>query len=234
MPRLMLDSTVAADIPEGYQGRSMELVAGYIDGPHTWTETDWKRFPPTIRQVRICIYNGIRPGFPDPFTAQVIDIQPRNNDAKGSVPWIRGKWARGQVPTAYCFSDSGPTGFRISDIRRECDTAGVKRPLFWIAHWGRRWEDFDPAGDPSIIALQYDGSSETLMHFDASAVASYWPDVDPDPSVKLAVAPEHVLPAIYLQRMSLGYNAWTGDPIDPKGELPDYAKPPVGWEDPYK
>lgn len=168
----MLDSTTAADIPFIYEGHPLALVAGYVDGPYAWKPQDWERFPPHVRQVRIAIWN-------DRWDADVLDSEPGNNDARGCVPWIRGKWERGQTPTIYCFSDAGPKGYRISDVRRECDAAGVKRPLFWITDWRRSWSDFDPSGDPSIIALQYAGSAKTDGHFDASVVADVWPGVDP-------------------------------------------------------
>lgn len=220
----MLDSTTAADIPDTFRGMPTELIAGYVDGSHAWTPADWDRFPAHVRRVRLCIWN-------DRMDADAIDIEERNNDAKGAVPWVRAKWARGETPTVYCYSDAGTRGYRISDVRRECDAAGVKRPLFWIAKWDNDPSTFDPSGDAAIIAKQYAGSKQTGGHFDASVVADFWPGVDDRP---VAVAPEHIDAAIYLQRLALGYNPWTGDPIDPKGELPAYAKPQPGWRDPYR
>jgi len=83
--------------------------------------------------------------------ADVLDIEPGNNDAAGAVPWVKAKWERGDTPTVYCFSDGGPAGYRISDVRAACDAAGVRRPLFWIAQWDKDPATFDPAGDPEII-----------------------------------------------------------------------------------
>lgn len=174
----MLDSTRAGDIPFFYEGMEMRLVAGYVNDPRVkngrWADEDWGRFPPHVRRVRICIYA-------DRLDAQVIDVEPGNCTAKQAVQWIKAKWERGETPTAYCFSDAGPAGYRISDVRRECDAAGVKRPLIWITRFSREWDDLDPSGDPEIIALQYDNSAETMGHFDASVVADYWPGVDVDP-----------------------------------------------------
>lgn len=177
--RLMLDSADAKSIPTSFNGQEPRLIAGYVDDPRVkqgrWTAADWdlirRRFPNAVL-VRICIWS-------DRYDADVIDIEPENNDAKKAVPWIKGKWARGKTPTVYCFSDAGPEGYRISDVRRECDAAGVQRPLFWITDWRREPSDFDPSGDSSIVALQYAGSAKTGGNFDASVVADHWPGVDP-------------------------------------------------------
>ncbi len=163
--RLMFDSTTATDIPPG-----SELVAGYVDGARAWSARDWDRFPGRTL-VRICAFN-------DRLDAQMIDIQPGNNDAQGVVPWVRAKWVRGQVPTAYCFSDAGPAGYRISDVRAACDAAGVRRPLFVVAEWDNDPSTFDPQADPEIVAKQYANPALTGGHYDASVVADYWPGID--------------------------------------------------------
>lgn len=137
--RTMRDSTTAADIPAG-----SDLVMGYVDGSSAWSAADWQRFPGRTL-VRLCIFN-------DRLDAQVIDIEPGNNDAQGAVPWVKAKWARDETPTVYCFSDRGPVGYQISDVRAACDAAGVKRPLFLIAEWDGVAEIPD---DPEIIGKQY-------------------------------------------------------------------------------
>lgn len=175
MTRLMLDSTSAQDIPFSHHGENMDLVAGYVDGWYAWPDEDWNRFPPHVKRVRICI-------FPQRVDADVIDIEPGNFDAKGVVPWIKVKWERDEVPTVYCFSDGGPVGYRVSDVREACDKAGVKRPLIWITRFAPDYpitkDEFDPEADKEIIALQYDNSAETGGHFDASIVADFWPGID--------------------------------------------------------
>jgi hypothetical protein len=163
--RLMYDSTSAVDIPTGSQ-----LVGGYVDGSEAWSAADWDRFPGR-QLVRICIFN-------DRYSADMIDIEPGNDDARGAVPWIREKWLRGETPTVYCFSDAGPKGYTISDVRAECDAAGLKHPLFIIAEWDNNPSTFDPTGDPEIIGKQYANSAQTGGHYDASVVADYWPGVD--------------------------------------------------------
>src|SRR5467141_1794859 len=105
--RHCFDSTKAADIPAG-----SEFVAGYIDGSNRWSDTDWALFEGRIR-VRICVFNNRT-------DADVLDVEPGNNDALSAVPWIKAKWLVG-IPTIYCFSDAGPTGYRISDVRDACD-----------------------------------------------------------------------------------------------------------------
>jgi hypothetical protein len=160
--RTMFDSTSAADVPAG-----SELVMGYVDGSSAWSDADWGRFPGRIL-VRICVFNNR-------LDAQVIDIEPGNNDALSAVSWVRAKWLQGDTPTVYCFSDRGPIGYRISDVRKACDDAGVKRPLFLLT-------DFDnvptlPA-DPEVIGKQYANAALTGGHYDASVVVDNWPGVD--------------------------------------------------------
>ena len=165
MPRLMYDSVTARDIPSGAQ-----LVMGYADGTYKWSAADWSLFP-NIPHVRLAIGNAT-------YDAQVIDIEPGNNDALSCVSWVEGKWARGETPTVYCFTDLGPIGFRISDVRKACDDAGVKRPLFLITHFDNEPGSFDPQGDPEIIGKQYANSDLTGGHYDASVVADFWPGID--------------------------------------------------------
>lgn len=177
----MLDSVSAASIPLVFRGERVRLVAGYADGPHKWGEADWQRFPPDVKRVRIAIWNN-------KWDAHMLDIEPGNNDAKGALPWIKGKWERGEVPTIYCFTDLGPAGYRISDVRRECDAAGVRRPLIVVAKWDDDPSTFDPTGDPEIIGKQYAHPPQTGGHFDASIVADHWPGVDEE----VGMTPEEV------------------------------------------
>lgn len=166
MTRTMYDSTTAADIP-----LSAELVAGYIDGVYAWSAADWAMHAGKP-QVRIAV-------FPTTNDGQVLDLEPGNGDASVAVAWARMRRAAGQRDvTIYCFSDAGPVGFRISDVRDAFDAAGEPRPLFWVAQWDNDPSTFDPAGDPTIVAKQYAGSGQTGGHYDASIVADFWPGVD--------------------------------------------------------
>lgn len=160
--RRMYDSTTAADIPAG-----SDLVMGYVDGSYAWSGADWQRFP-SRTCVRLCVFSNS-------YDAQVIDIEPGNNDAKAIIPWIREKWLRGETPTVYCFSDRGPHGYRISDVRSECDAASLKHPLFLITDF-----DNDPTlpDDPEIVGKQYANSDLTGGHYDVSVVRDFWPGVD--------------------------------------------------------
>lgn len=169
--RTLYDSTNAADVPPG-----SELVAGYVDGSSAWSAADWQRFPGR-KLVRVCIFNNR-------FDAAVIDVESGNNDATGAVPWIAGKWSRGETPTVYCFSDEGPAGYRISDVRAACRVAAVKLPLFWIAKWDGIAELYP--SDPSIVAKQYANPTLTGGHYDASIVADTWPGIDKEAVVNTA------------------------------------------------
>lgn len=174
MTRSLLDSTVASDIPAEFRGLPTLLVAGYVDGSFAWLQEDWDLHADAGRRlVRVAIHT-------DRFDAHVLDVEEGNAYAGQAVPWIRGKWARGETPTVYCYSDAGPVGYRISDVRAACENAvpPVAPPLFWIAKWDDDPSSFDPAGDPAIVAKQYAGSAQTGAHFDASVVADHWPGVD--------------------------------------------------------
>jgi hypothetical protein len=197
----MFDSTMAADIPAG-----SALVGGYVDGSSAWAAADWLRFPGQIL-VRICVFN-------DRLDAQVIDIEPGNNDARGAVPWIQAKWLRGDIPTVYCFSDQGPVGFQISEVRAACDAASVKRPLFWIAQWDNNPGTFDPAGDPQIVGKQYANSLLTGGHYDASVIADHWPGVDamPNPGDPVTHAELEAYKAALQQQLDATYAKRT-DPV---------------------
>lgn len=165
----MFDSANPADVP-----LTSDLVAGYVDGGSPWSADAFARFAAAGKTVvRICVYN-------DRFDANMIDIEPGNNDAAGAVPWIAGMWERGRTPTVYCFSDAGPTGYRISDVRAACDAAvpPVRHPLFVIAKWDNDPSTFDPTGDPEIVGKQYANPALTGGHYDASVIADVWPGVD--------------------------------------------------------
>ena len=169
MTRLMYDSVTAAHIPP-----VSELVAGYIDGTYRWSAADWSRHAGKVL-VRVAV---------DPRTndGHVLDIEPGNADASACVEWVRMRRAAGLAQaTIYCFSDAGPVGFRISDVREAFRAAGEAEPLYWIAQWDDDPSTFDPSGDPRIIAKQYAGSAQTGGHYDASVVADYWPGVDEAP-----------------------------------------------------
>lgn len=186
----MRDSTRFADIPLD----GCDVLMGYVFDARVsgtdkgWSDDEWAQARATGKKlVRLCIFN-------DRFDANVIDCEPGNADAVGIVPWERGKWLRGDVPTVYCFTDEGPVGYRISDVRAACDAAGVKRPLILIA-------DYDGIAvipdDPEIVGKQYANDALTGGHYDASVVRDHWPGVNSD------VTPEQVkaLIAEYAQRL---------------------------------
>lgn len=217
MTRKMFDSTTAADIPAG-----SDLVMGYVDGSSKWSDADWQRFPGRTL-VRICIYT-------DRVDANVIDCEPGNNDAQGVVPWIKAKWDRGETPTVYCFSDGGPAGYRISDVRAACDAAGVKRPLVLVSDFDGDPSTFDPSGDPEIIGKQYANDAITGGHYDASVVADRWPGVDkedgmtPEQEAKLdallakadAILARQDEPMVWTARAQRSLDVETGKVFDQK------------------
>lgn len=211
--RKMYDSTTAADIPADAQ-----MIAGYVDDTYRWSDADWARFPSAVH-VRIAVLPVTNDG-------HVLDIEPGNADALSALAWIEKRRAAGVEPTVYCFSDAGPVGYRISDVRKACDDANVKHPSFWIAQWDNDPSTFDPTGDPEIVAKQYADSAMTGGHYDASVVADYWPGVDmtPEQEAKLdlllakadAILARQDEPMVWTARAQRSLDVETGKVFDQK------------------
>lgn len=157
MTRTMYDgiNTDAAKIPT-----TAELVAGYVDGLYAWSAADWARFPNSVK-VRIAVFSTTNDG-------EVLDCEPGNCTPAQSVDWVLMRRAAGVDPTVYCNELDPNVGWPA--VRAAFRARGVPEPHYWVANYSGGQQI--PAG---AIALQYTDTGS----FDLSAVADYWPGIDP-------------------------------------------------------
>jgi len=156
-----------------------ELVAGYVDGDYAWSEEDWARFPHAVH-VGIAVHPTTDAGI-------VLDCEPGNATPQEAVNWVLTRRHAGVDPTIYCNQQNPTTGWPA--IRAAFQTHDVPEPHWWVA-------DYDnvatiPAG---AIAKQY----QTTNRWDVSAVADYWPGVDPAPKPAPARVPQLEEDTMYL------------------------------------
>lgn len=148
--RTMYDSVNPARIP-----RDAELVAGYVNGPYKWSDSDWALFPNSVH-VGIAVrasYNG----------GEVLDIEAGDASPVQAPGWVEQRRASGVDPSVYC-SES-----QWSTVAREFNRQGVLAPHYWIAH-------YDGIGNIPIgaVAKQYRNTPD----WDLSVVADFWPGID--------------------------------------------------------
>jgi hypothetical protein len=152
--RTMYDSVTPSAIPT-----SAVLVAGYVDGPYTWSKGDWARFPKAVK-VRIATRAATNDG-------HVLDVEPGDATAAQAVNWVVMRRKAAVDPSIYC-SQSAWAG-----VRAAFAAAGVAAPHYWIAHY-----DGDKTIPAGAVAKQYADPPNTGGHYDLSAVADHWPGVD--------------------------------------------------------
>lgn len=140
-------------IPTGAQ-----LVAGYVDGDYVWSPADWARFPDSVH-VGIAVRSSTDDG-------QVLDVENGDATPPQSVDWVLLRRAAGTDPTVYCSTSTWPT------VRAAFQARAVTEPRYWLAQY-----DGIAAVPPGAIAKQY----ASTVRWDLSAVADYWPGVDPAP-----------------------------------------------------
>lgn len=148
--RTMYDSVNPSRIP-----RDAEIVAGYVNGPYAWSDTDWALFPNAVH-VGIAVrasYNG----------GQVLDVEKGDATPVQAPGWVKMRREAGIDPTIYCSSSWWST------IGRAFDAAGVPAPHYWIAHY-----DLNPTVPAGAVAKQYANTSG----YDLSSVHDFWPGVD--------------------------------------------------------
>lgn len=154
--RLMHDgiNSDAPSIPANAQ-----IVAGYVDGLYKWSDTDWARFPQSVK-VRIAVFATTDDG-------HVLDCEPGNNTPASSVDWVLMRRRAGMDPTVYCGRNTW-----WSEIRAAFQARGVPEPHYWVADYGV--SQSNPQIPSGALALQY----ADVGPYDLSVVADYWPGVD--------------------------------------------------------
>ena len=158
MTRTMFDSITAADIPA-----SAQLVAGYIDLSSRWSAADWTRFPGATL-VRIARSASTNDG-------HVLDVERFLATPDQAPGWVQMRRSAGANPTVYC------NGSSLGAVQAAFVAAGVPQPHYWIARY-----DNVPAVPAGVVAKQYINDPSSGGHYDLSAVADYWPGVDPAPT----------------------------------------------------
>lgn len=159
----MFDDISADGVPTGG-----DLYAGYDDGH--WPDADAlaARFP-GIRVVRITV-------FPSDNQGDVLDVELGDATPAQAPDWLRRRRAAGAWPTLYVnLSNWSAAASAVA-------AAGLEQPPYWVAYY----PTVLPSGVPSIpsdwavkgvVAWQY----LNTKNYDASAVADYWPGIDPHP-----------------------------------------------------
>ena len=164
--RTMYDSTNPFDIPQ-----TARMVAGYTDGLYAWSFDGWKYHGAAV-QVRICAVTV-------DMSAHVADVENGALTPAQGAQFVKGKLARGEVPTIYCSLSKVPT------VMAAVRALGIadNRWLIWVADWDNNPNSLALSSSTSgnYVAHQYAGSAQTGHHYDLSAVADFWPGVESAP-----------------------------------------------------
>ena len=157
MSRIMYDAVTPNNIPANAQ-----MVAGYVNGPYAWKDSDWTRFPNAVH-VTIATH-------PSNTDSQVIDYEKGDFDDTNLIAAIRSRRGANDTtvdnspPTVYCSESSW------AHVRGLVENAQIKQPVYWVAAY--------PGAGPSVpagaVAHQYTDTGKV----DISIVNDYWPGVD--------------------------------------------------------
>lgn len=149
----MYDSISADTDPAGAQ-----LYAGYVDG-------SWPDYGDVVTRFPGAVHVPIATN-PHHLMGVVLDVEKGDATPAQAPAWCRGRRQSGIDPTVYCSMDAWST------VRAAFRSAGEPEPHWWIAHWGS--DHTIPAG---AVAVQH----TNMANYDISAVADYWPGIDPAP-----------------------------------------------------
>lgn len=160
--RTMYDAINPAGIPANPQ-----MVAGYDDGRWPDFATMVTMFPHAIH-VPVTVFASDNEGI-------VLDVETGDATPAQAPNWVLERRAAGVKPSVYCNASTWPS------VIQTFLTAGVDMPPFWIAQYD---------GNPTLPTVTVNGVKYTAVakqysdptNYDISAVADYWPGVDPIPS----------------------------------------------------
>jgi hypothetical protein len=158
----MYDSIIPSGMPKNGQ-----LYASYVDG-------SWPNYPQLAGLFPHKVHVAISGHYST--HAQVLDIEAGDATPAGSVSWVLAKRAQGADPTVYCNVAAWPAVKAAFAARR------VPLPWWWAAQWDGK---ATLVADPRCVAKQYVNNPA----WDASAVTTYWPGVDPKPKPRPPVPP---------------------------------------------
>lgn len=159
--RTMYDALTARNILKANPPPA--LVAGYIDKIRLepWSAADWALFPgvPKVEIVKKASTNA----------GHVLDVEPGDATPEEAPGWAAMRRRSGfAYPVVYCNRSTWPK------VKAAFAAQNVPPPLYWIAT-GNGLREI-PGG---AIAAQY--LLDVAPGIDVSAVADYWPGVDPAP-----------------------------------------------------
>lgn len=154
--RVCYDAVTTTACPDG-----APLYLGYSDGQ--WPNANaMAALHPTARVVTVTTNPAHRYG-------DMLDVE--NGDASPSdvVPWLVARRAAGAWPSIYC----GLSNWIA--CQQPVWAAHIVEPPWFVAHY-TNVEHIEPGAV---------GTQWTTGDYDTSAVADFWPGVDPDPTVDL-------------------------------------------------
>jgi hypothetical protein len=201
--RTLHDSTTAGDIPAGAQ-----MVGGYVDGRYAWDSASWARFPNAVH-VPIAVFASTNNGI-------VLDVEPGCATPAEAPGWVQMRRAAGIDPSVYCNQSA------LGTVQAAFNAAGVAQPHYWVAHYDNVVDI--PAG---TVAKQYINDPTSGGHYDLSAVADYWPGIDPAPTTQgadLTTDEHNALMQILNQLMGPWKSKVPGAPDTAAFSLVDWAR----------
>lgn len=136
------------------------MVAGYVSGGCEWSPAAWQLWAKALR-VRIATGANVDDGV-------VLDVERGDATPADAPGWCARAQLRGVTPTVYTSASN------VAAVLAACKVHDVPAPLIWVAQWDG--VATVPAG---CIAKQY--RNDVAAGYDVSAVADYWPGVDPAP-----------------------------------------------------
>ena len=159
--RTMYDSVTVSAIP-----KTATLAAGYVDGRYANVTALRKRLP-NARIVTITVLGAAG--------ADVCDCESGDLTPPHAAAWAEREHAAGRKPTIYCLAS------QLGVVKREVAKVGLTGKVsYWVANY-----DGKPLVPAGCVAKQYaDPKVHGKGNFDLSAVADYWPGVDPAPAKK--------------------------------------------------
>lgn len=157
------------------------MVAGYIDGNFTWSQSDWNLFPHAVH-VYITYTASVDSG-------DVIDCESGDATPDQAAAWVRMRKSKGYYrPTIYCNLDTAPA------VRQATGNMILGEDYdMWIAWYNGDPTQFVFSDGRKAVAKQY--LSPAGGFYDKSSVySSTWPTrTDPKPTAKGPY--EHIVPA---------------------------------------
>jgi hypothetical protein len=166
MTRSMADSTNLDDCP----GNS-DLEASYIDRAFAQPAERWARHPKALGRIATSAQTN---------EGNILDVETGDAFPWEAPGWCEMRRTAGVDPSVYVEFD------QWAATRTEFQLRGIPEPHWWIAWW---FNPGTPLPVPAMVpipagamARQFAGSALTQAHYDLSAVADYWPGVDPGPN----------------------------------------------------